>query len=79
MLTPICMTAKRVNHAYAHTALKPLLPVLLLGAKFARKVGKPMRGMLDLIADRTYRHRKNLSKPRNQGRKPHKAMSQKNC
>ena len=70
---------KRVNHAYAHTALKPLLPILLLGAKIGRKVGNLLRGLLDLIAGRTYRHRENLSKPRHPGRKPHKAMSQKNC
>jgi hypothetical protein len=71
--------SQRVNHAYAHTALKPLLPILLLGARIGRKVGKLMRTMLDLIAGRSYRHRENLSKPRNPGRKPHKAMSQKNC
>jgi Transposase DDE domain len=70
---------QRVNHAYAHTALKPLLPILLLGARIGRKVGKLLRTMLDLIAGRTYRHRENLSKPRVPGRKPHKAMSQKNC
>lgn len=71
--------SKRVNHAYAHTALKPLLPILLLGARTRRKVCKLMRAVLDLIAGRTYRHRKNLSKPRPPGRKPHKTMSQKNC
>lgn len=71
--------SKRINHAYAHTALKPLLPVLLLGAKIGRRVGKMLRNLLDLIAGRTYRHRKNLSKPRKPGQKPHKAMSQKNC
>ncbi len=70
---------RRVNHAYAHTALKPLLPILLLGAGIGRKIGKLLRGMLDLIAGRTYRHRENVSKPRNPGRKPHKSMSQKNC
>jgi hypothetical protein len=71
--------SKRVNHAYAHTVLKPLMPILLLGARIGRKVGKLLRGMLDLIAGRTYRHRENRSKPRSPGRKPHKAMSQKNC
>ena len=70
---------QRINHAYAHTALKPLLPILLVGARIGRKVGKLLRAMLDLIAARTYRHRENLSKPRSPGRKPHKAMSQKNC
>ena len=71
--------SQRVNHAYAHTALKPLLPILLLGARIGRKVGKLLRGMLDLIAGRTYRHRANISKSRSPGRKPHKAMSQKDC
>jgi hypothetical protein len=71
--------SQRVNHAYAHTALKPLMPILLLGGMIGRKVGKLLRGMLDLIAGRTYRHRENLSRPRSPGRKPHKAMSQKNC
>jgi hypothetical protein len=71
--------SKRINHAYAHTALKPLMPILLLGGKIGRKIGKMLRGLLDLIAGRTYRHRENLSKPRKFGPKPHKKMSQKNC
>lgn len=71
--------SKRLNHAYAHTALKPLLPTLLLGAKITRRVATLLRNVLDLIADRTYRHRENLSKPRSTGHKPHKKMSQKNC
>ena len=62
----------RINHAYAHTALKPLMPIVLLGGVIGRKVGKPLRGLLGLIAGRTYRHRKNLSKPRKPGQKPHK-------
>ena len=70
---------RRINHAYAHTALKPLMPILLLGGVIGRKVGKLLRGVLGLIAGRTYRHRENLSKPRKQDQKPHKAMSQKNC
>jgi len=70
---------KRINHAYAHTALKPLMPILLLGGMVVRKVGKLLRGLLGLIAGRTYQHRENLSKPRKPGQKPHKAMSQKNC
>nr|WP_308605778.1 transposase [Massilia sp. DJPM01] len=69
----------RVNHAYAHTALKPLMPIFLLGGQIGRKVARLLRGLLDLIAGRTYRHRPNLSRPRNPGPKPHKAMSQKNC
>lgn len=70
---------KRVNHAYAHTALKPLMPILLLSSKIGRKVGKMLRDLLGLIAGRTYPYRENLSKPRKHGQKPHKAMTQKNC
>ncbi|GGE82746.1 transposase [Massilia psychrophila] len=70
---------KRINHACAHTALKPPMPVLLLGGVIGRKVGKLPRGSLSLIAGRTYRHRENLSKPRKPGQKPRKAMNQKNC
>jgi hypothetical protein len=71
--------SERINHAYAHTALKPLLPILLLGRKINRKVGRLLRDLLALIARQTYTHRKNLSKPRKPGRKPHKSMTQKNC
>jgi len=70
---------QRINHAYAHTALKPLLPILLLGGKIGRKVSKLLRDLLDLIARNTYRHRENRSKPRKPGPKPHKKMTQKNC
>jgi hypothetical protein len=70
---------QRINHAYAHTALKPLLPILLLGGKIGRKVSKLLRDLLDLIARNTYRHRENRSKPRKPGPKPHKTMTQKNC
>jgi hypothetical protein len=66
---------KRINHAYAFTALKPLLPALLLG----KKVAKLLRNVLNLIAKQTYIHIDSLSKPRNFGRKPHKHMAQKNC
>jgi len=71
--------SERINHAYAHTALKPLMPILLLARRTARTIAKLMRALLDLIAGRTYRHRENVSKPRNPGPKPHKAMTQKNC
>jgi len=70
---------KRINHAYAHTALKPLMPILLLGGKIGRKVGEMLRDLLALIAGKTYRHRENRSKPRKAGSKPHKKMTQKNC
>jgi hypothetical protein len=65
----------RINHAFAHTALKPLLPALLL----AKKVGKLLKTVLLLIAKNTYRHQEGKSKPRKPGPKPHKYMTQKNC
>ena len=30
---------ERINHAYAHTALKPILPLLLRGGAIGRKLG----------------------------------------
>ncbi|MDP3708106.1 MAG: transposase, partial [Polaromonas sp.] len=65
----------RINRAYVHTALKPLLPALLLG----KKVVKLLRNVLRLVAQHTYVHRENLSKPRKPGPKPHKYMTQKHC
>jgi hypothetical protein len=65
----------RINHSYAHTALKPLMPALLLG----KKVAKHLREVLNLIAKQTYLHRENLSKPRKPQPKPHKYMAQKPC
>ena len=68
-------TKKRINHAYVFTALKPLLPALLLG----KKAVKLMRNVLKLVAKQTYRHVENLAKPRKSRPKPHKHMTQKNC
>lgn len=65
----------RINHAYAHTALKFLMPALLLG----KKVAKRLREVLTLIGKQTYLHRENLSKPRKPKPKPHKYMTQKPC
>lgn len=65
----------RINRAYVHTALKPLLPALLLG----KKVAKMLRTVLRLVATHTYVHRERLSKPRKLGHKPHKYMTQKHC
>lgn len=65
----------RINHAYMHTALKPLLPALLLG----KRVAKMLRVVLRLVATHTYVHQENLSKPRTPGPKPHKYMTQKHC
>ena len=71
--------SKRINHAYSHTALKPLMPVLLLGGKIGKSVSKMLRYVLDLIATRTYQHRENRSRPRQPSQKSHKTMTQKNC
>ena len=68
-------TKKRINHAYVFTALKPLLPALLLG----KKAIKLMRNVLRLVAKQTYRHVENLAKSRKSRPKPHKHMTQKNC
>jgi hypothetical protein len=65
----------RINHAFGHTALKPLMPALLLG----KKVAKRLREVLKLIGKQTFLHRENLSKPRKPKRKPHKFMAQKPC
>ena len=61
--------SESINHAYLHTALKPLMTTLLPGERIDRKVGKLLRAMLDLIAGRTYCHHENLSKPQSSGRK----------
>lgn len=66
---------RRINRAYAHTVLKPLLPVLLLG----RAIGAGLRNALALIAKRTFKHREGLSKPRKTRPKPHKHLNQKPC
>lgn len=65
----------RINHAYAHTVLKRLMPAILLG----KKVAKLWREALALIAGQTYIHRENLSKERKARPKPHKGMTQKQC
>lgn len=65
----------RINRAYAHTALKPLLPALLLGRAGSQQLQK----LMDLIAGATYRHRPGASNPRRQQSKPHRSMTQKPC
>ena len=65
----------RISRAYAHTALKPLPPALLMG----RKVADLLSTVLELVAKHTYVHRKKLSKTRKSGNKPHKHMTQKHC
>lgn len=66
---------RRINRAYAHTVLKPLLPALLLG----RATASLLQEALALIARRTFKHRPGLSKPRASRPKPHKLMNQKPC
>ncbi len=66
---------RRVNRAYAHTVLKPLLPALLLGHAVAALLQQAM----ELIVRRTFKHRQGLSKPRKTRPKPHKFMALKPC
>lgn len=66
---------RRINRAYVHTVLKPLLPSLLLGLA----VAKLLSDALALMARHTYRHRDGMSKPRKPRPKPHKFMAQKAC
>lgn len=66
---------ERINRAYAHTALEPIPSALLLG----KRVATLLRNLLQLMAQHTYRHRENVSKPRKAAPKPHKPMTQKHC
>jgi hypothetical protein len=66
---------RRINRAYVHTVLKPLLPALLLGSAAVSW----LQDALALIARRTFKHREGLSKPRKPRPKPHKHMNQKPC
>ena len=68
---------RRINRAYAHTVLKPLLPALLLGP--AAAAATALKYALQLIARRTFRHRPGRSKPRPPRPKPHPHMNQKPC
>lgn len=66
----------RINHAHAHTVLKPLRPSLLM---YGKKVKKLLNEAVRIIGKQTYRHRDVLSKPRPARPKPHKYMPLKNC
>jgi len=66
---------RRINRAYARTALKPVAPLLLLG----RLCTQALSELLGLIAKRTFLHRPGLSKPRSSRSKPHKHLSFKPC
>ena len=66
---------RRINRAYVHSVLKPLLPSLLLGIAAATSLADA----LALIARHTFRHRPGISKQRKPRSKPHKSMTQKPC
>jgi len=66
---------RRINRAYARTALKPLIPALLLGLATAAMLKEGLK----LIGSQTYKHRPGLSKPRPPKPKPHPALSYKAC
>ena len=66
---------QRINRAYTHTLMKPLLPALLAG----KRLGTLLKKALALIAREVSLHRENLSKPRKSRPKPHKFMTQKQC
>ena len=68
---------RRINRAYAHTVLKPLLPALLLGP--AAATATALQYALQLIARRTFRHRPGRSKPSPPRPKPQPHMNQKPC
>lgn len=51
---------RRINRAYAHSLLRPMLPSLLLGIGAIAM----LNNALALIASRTFRHRPDVSKPR---------------
>jgi hypothetical protein len=59
---------RRINRAYAHTVLRPLLPALLLGHAIAELLQQAM----ELIVRHTIKHREGLPKP-------HKFMALKPC
>lgn len=65
---------RRINRAYVHSVMRPLLPSLLLG--LAAK--NMLEDALDLIAGRTSRHRPQQSRSRKTNAyKPHKYMAYK--
>ncbi|MGK5023123.1 IS4 family transposase [Janthinobacterium lividum] len=67
-------TDRRINRAYVHSVLKPLLPSLLLGLAAAHLLADA----LALIAKRTFQHRPGQSRSRQTNAyKPHKYMAYK--
>ena len=68
---------RRINHASAHTSLKRVWPVLLVGAAAAAEAA--LKAVIETIAGASYQHRAGLSKPRPKRDKPHKYLTQKAC
>lgn len=66
---------RRINHTYAHTVLKRVLPAALLKSGLLQLLANAFA----LIRKSTYKHREGLSKPRPPSRKPHRHLSQKPC
>lgn len=66
---------RRINHAYAHTVLKRVLPAILLVSKAISL----LKEACSLIVKHTYCHREGLSKQRKSSHKPHKHLSHKAC
>jgi len=66
----------RIIRTYAITALKPVLPALLLGLRWARAA---LNETLALIATRTHRVRPDRNKPRPPRQKPHRHAAYKAC
>lgn len=66
---------RRINHKYAHSALKKVLPPILLGISVISLLAETC----SLIIGNTYIHREGLSKPRKSWHKPHKHLSYKAC
>ena len=68
--------SRHINKAYAHTALKRILPMVLLSLHNAAQM---LQDTVALIARHTFLHREGLSRPRPARAKPHKHLSQKAC
>ncbi|MBR8085545.1 transposase [Burkholderia vietnamiensis] len=66
---------RRINRTFAVTAIRPLLPLLLLG----RATTRQLTDALALLARRTYVHRPAKTQPRPSRPKPHKFMAMKTC
>ncbi|MGE8454779.1 MAG: hypothetical protein ACN6OP_30050, partial [Pseudomonadales bacterium] len=66
----------RINRTYAITALKRVLPAVLLGLRWAKAA---LNETLTLIATRIHRVRPDRAKPRPPRHKPHRHAAYKAC